>query len=327
MPTESDTPDSEAIAPLESVSLPLRFLRAALQCASTDLKNREHLCGVHIRAEGDCIRVTGTDGVVLFTSTVYVPTGVPTWAQRGVTLHRDGLKSRLAIFGEGEGIDNVQVGFSANRPTVSLFDSGEATTFRVVPLELPYCDFSAILADLATVMGNRACEVGETASFAPKVMRYAVDVAKTLDSNAIALFAGGQDDSLALATFADAPGAALVLWPVQNSAPALTHETLRTLGPSVKMQRAGYLANMNRTIAKLATLDKGSEEYNTLNDKIATYQVNIAACDQAMTGLPLLPAAPPPPAIAAPVAPATPPAAQAAPKGKGGKGKGTTAAA
>jgi len=333
--TDAPAPDSaDKMPPLEYVTIPLTFIKAALLCASADEK-REYLQGVRLQSSGRDVRVSGTDGAKLFTGmfSIAAPEAVPTWLGHGVTLPRAGLKARLAIFDDMLDKDqrasaSVQVGFCDGAPAVVLRDTCESATFRMVPIEGTYPDYAPILAGLENVMGNREFEAGETASFAPKIMRAATEVASALYSDGISLFAGqgGGDIAPAVATFNDAPGAALVLMPLRTEA-YIPAETFRALAPATKGTRAAILANLTRTEAKLGDLTGDARA--AAEAKCEGYRARIQAIDLGTADMLPLAEPPAPAQIAAPDAPAPDaPAAAAAPTAKAkGKAKGKATAA
>jgi hypothetical protein len=243
---------------------------------------------------------------------------MPIWLHGGVIVPRQGLGRRLAIMEDGmEAEDkktmNVQVGFAASNSYVEVRDTLQSCTFRMVPIEDSLPDFDGVIARTGDALGNRSYEAGETATYAPAMLKSAQEVASAIGAAGVSLFQPDDTnaDSPSVVTFAGAPGCMMIFAPLaQAPAPIVGEANMRLLAPALKQVRAGYLANMNRSLKLLDSAD--ATERSRLEGKIAEYRMKLAEIDSHVPSEPTIEATPDQPAAQPAAQPAEAPKAKPA---------------
>lgn len=249
---------ADAVPTPTTLGISVNSLAAALAVAAK-ADARSYLNGVYLSAVGTELRVVATDGHRILVQTVVLAgadLAARAWLEAGVILPRAELDRVVKFVGTGDEA-MLDVSYAAGDSSVALRDRFGLAQFAIKPVDGIYPDYQKIISAAgAAFHGERV--VAEALPLNPAYLKSAGQVAAILQAGAIYSFMD-RASSHAVFTFDKAPGALLVMMPVQTEVPALQGATLRLIGESgMKGTIAALKAHATRA-RKAADAIKGKE--------------------------------------------------------------------
>lgn len=283
-------PVAEALEPAMSVTLPIRYLNAALAIAAKKDETRPHLCALYLHQMEDLtLRLVASDGHrMLVISTDW--NRELNWGKDGVLLPRADLDRIAKYCGKGEEVQ-VDISFGPKHPAVNIAEHLGMAQFTVTPVDGQYVDYRRLMGQVGEVIGSDAERLpADTSALNRDYLKAAGAVAASLESASVRPFIDPTGKHAAVFTFDD-PGAILVVMPMRVDTPALRAPTMRILGAEGMSRTLAALKaheTRNRTAAAQA---KGKDERAKLEGVADQYAKRISEIRAVVAALPA-PAAP-----------------------------------
>jgi hypothetical protein len=272
--------ETETVAPLEPVTVPIVALKAALMVTGekrTEVSGMKsdvpaNMQGVHIAAREGEIRISATDGRQLFACSVSVSSEeiLPDWLASGVTVSLQLLKEQLVML-EKVGADDAIVSYQTNAPHLLLSDPHNRVTFRTFPVSEAFPVYDNMFSGID--LSARTTVDLESTGYQAGYLKGVADLAKVLESRSVQVFASSGESKPTLITFPGRPGAALVLMPLISEDVQIPQQTMRVLSGLIAGTLAALRAHRTRWEKKLAKLPTS----RAIQKKIAEYDQRIDA--------------------------------------------------
>jgi len=248
----SDAADLVAEPALTSITLPIRLLRAALACASTD-QGRSYLNGVFVhRHDADnTVRIVGTDGHRLFVGSCAWAEefdAARAWLDLGVIISREGLKARLALI-QGPMADVARISYAPKAPRINVGDIFETIRFRLEAVAGVFPEYDRVMPDLMPGHAERAPL--DAVSFQGAYMKAAADIGAIVGSASVTVI-GFEDGRPSAFTFPGAPDALLIIMPISHGSQPVSPAVAGILGLANRGTVGALRAHLTRTEAAIA---------------------------------------------------------------------------
>lgn len=281
-------PASLVAAPSETLTVPLRFVYAALLAAAKD-DIRYYLNGVYVHAVDGEIRVCGTDGHRMAVSRFKPEEAIPAWAEAGFILPREGLAQALPVLSKHGSVS----GHDADAALIIQHQPGteaivvksfiEFAAFRLKPVDGKFPDYSKVLASAGQSLVNEREAMGAT-SINAAYLKGAAEISARLGAKAINSFMG-DGQAAAVFTFVGAPDTLLIIMPMRTAGEVVPEGVVKLFGPAgVAASISALKAHVTRTV-KALTSAKG-EDRKQLEARKTGFEERIAYLQQACADAP-----------------------------------------
>lgn len=287
---QAGKPTAEPLEPAMSVTLPIKYLNAALAVAAKKDQTRPHLCALYLHQMEDLsLRLVASDGHRMLVISTDCDREL-NWGKDGVLLPRLEIDRIAKYCGKGEEVQ-VDISFGPKHAAVNIAEHLGMAQFTVTPVEGQYVDYKRLMAQIGDVIGSDAARLpADTSALNRDYLKAAGVVAASLESASVRPFIDPSGKHGAVFTFDD-PGAILVVMPMRVDTPALRAPTMRILGADGMSRTLAALKaheTRNRTAAAQA---KGKEERAKLEGVADQYAKRISEIRAVVAALPA-PAAP-----------------------------------
>lgn len=244
-----DAPTIEALPALETLTVGIKSLQAALLVAATK-DVRTYLNTVLIHREGSAVRLVTTDGHRLLVQDIR-PEEAPAWlTAEGVKLSAPELASALSVCSKhGEDV-TIEWGVGHSHAIVQAAD--RFCSFRIWTVEGKFPDYVRIMAGVD--LSNQGGDALAAAQLDPAFVKGAADVAKVLGCKTMQSFTG--DESKASAFLFAGADAVMVVMPVRGdgmSTRLVTARTVAIVGGGMASSVGALRAHLTRTTNEIAT--------------------------------------------------------------------------
>lgn len=250
---QTKEPESEALAPAQSIDLPIAFLTAALSIAPKD-DTRYYLNGVFVhQTEEKELRLIATDGHRLFVCSIPQERRTD-WASEGTILPREELERIVKYVGKKgsphQEIPAIRVEYGVKHPTATVHEIDGMAVFRIKPIDGKFPDYQRVIDSAAAVFTEEREELSAT-TIDSKYLKAAGALSAQLGSKGVIPFLAAQDSGApSVFAFADVPEALLYIMGQRTREQVLPAPTVKLFGVDA----------MRSTIAKLEAAAQKSRE-------------------------------------------------------------------
>ncbi|HTE37504.1 MAG TPA: hypothetical protein VK630_13260 [Reyranella sp.] len=280
----------ETVAKLETVTLKIASLRAALLCTVNE-ETCPYLNGVYLhRTANGFVRAVSTDGHRLLMANLYREAADqpgPAWLSLGVIICADQLAARLSLIEKTQGAEKgqavVTIAFAKGAKHLEISDHSRASVFRDQPVDGTFPDYERLVGSFGGTFDDG--DVGEfkPTAFNPSFLKTVGEVAAKLGSEAVSAYAmpdrvietPAKDGKPAKVERLKSPtmftfggiGVAMIVMPHNGVAP-MNEADRAILAPAIKSSLAALKAHETRNRvaagkltgpAKVAALAKADE--------------------------------------------------------------------
>jgi DNA polymerase-3 subunit beta len=276
-PQSTDAPASEELEPATVVTVPVKYLAAALAIAPKK-DTRYYLNAVYLQQLGDSLRIVATDGHRLLVIATEEKKVLP-WGEAGLLIPRDELERVVKFVGKtnarGEG-STLEISYGRNHPVVKLNAPADIGSFSFSPVDGKYPDYQKIVESAGAVMAVERSPT-ETSAIQSAYMKSAGVIAAQLESDSVFSFMGGHSKQACVFTFAGEPGALLYIQPFASDRPALQSRTVQLIG-EVGMARSLAALKAHETRCREAA--KSCDDQKAAEALIGKANVFLARADE-----------------------------------------------
>lgn len=289
---EAAKPQAEALEPATAVTVPVRYIAAALAVAAKK-DTRYYLNGVYLHIVDGALRIAATDGHRILVISTAMVKDVP-WGDDGVILPREELDRIVKYVGKAKGDEEptaLEISFGRHHPVIKIHEANGMGEFTLKPIDGKFPDYGRLLERAGDVM-NSERKPTETTSLSSAYLKSAGAIAAQLESATIFPFIGATTADACAFTFAGEPGAILLIMPTSENKPALAAATVRLIGEAgMRGSLAALKAHETRCrkAAEEATKAKDSKESER---QIALAQGFVKRADEIRAALAIKLAAP-----------------------------------
>lgn len=278
-PTKSH-PEAQELAPAVSVSLPARYLHAALAIAAKK-DVRYYLNGIYLHTVGKELRLVATDGHRLLVISMANEKELP-WGEAGIILPREQLDRIAKYIGKDEET-LIDVAFGIGHPTAAIVEAGGMARFAVTPVEGKFPEYVRVMDGAGNVFAAQR-EPSDTTCVDSAYLKSAGMVAALLGSKTIFPFVGASSRDACVFTFGNAPGALLYVMPVNaGNVPAITAQTIRIIGATGMTGTLAALKAHETRTRQAAKECKSTTQREELIKKADGYAARASEIRQALT--------------------------------------------
>lgn len=301
--TEAAKPQAEELEPATAVTLPAKYIAAALAVAAKN-DTRYYLNGVYLHVVDGALRVVATDGHRLLVISTALAKDVP-WGADGVILPREELDRIAKYIGKAKGDEEptaMEISFGRKHPVVKIHEANGIAEFTLKPIDGKFPDYMRIVEASGDVMSADSRPT-ETSAVSAAYLKSAGAIAAQLESDTIFPFIGKTVSAPCVFTFGGESGALLYIMACTETRPALPAAAVRIIGEAgMRGSLAALKAHETRS-RKAAADTKDQKERERLTAQADKFQ---ARADEIRAALSIK--------LAAPTAPAATPTEEVKPQ-------------
>lgn len=283
-------PVAEALEPAMAVSLPIRYINAALAIAAKRDESRPYLCALYLHQMEDLtLRLVATDSHRMLVTSTPGDRRL-NWGKEGVLLPRVEIERIAKYCGKGEDV-LVDISFGPKHPAVNIAEHLGMAQFTVTPVDHSFVDYQRLMIQAGDVIGSDEARVpADTTALNRDYLKAAGVVAAALESASVRPFVDPTGQRGTVFTFDD-PGALLVVMPMRTDTPALRAPTMRILGADGMSRTLAALKAHETRCRKASAETKDKAEKAKLDGQAAKFAERISEIRAVVASLPA-PAAP-----------------------------------
>ena len=250
---------------LETVTVPVKFLIAALSVAPKD-DVRFMLNGVYFKQTADkLLRMVCTDGHRLFVCNVLLEEKV-SWAMKGLIVPREHLERVVKYIGRKT--EKLEIAFGENHSLLTVTEIDGIGVFKFRPVDGKYPNYQQVIDSAAHVFSEER-EAMSITTVDAGYLKGAGVIAASLGSEGVIPFLSCDGKTASVFAFSDVPEALLYIMPLKARDEVLPAATVKLFG---KPAMTATLAALDEQIKRTKTNAKTAKhkKFRDLFDEKAT---------------------------------------------------------